>query len=295
MILWDHRWVQSGLGCLKPMRHGTISLWMCTALASGCFYPADRGRALEAKVDRMKEENEELLAELRRQQEKLTATLPKVDAKMAEMSEALESLDRAARRSDADIGVQMQKSIEDVAALRGQVETYLHRISELEAGLARISEDTRPRQADAQRKTEEVARPTDKKEFLAFAQDKAKSGEHAVSRQLFAEFLKKWPKDELSGEAHFGLGESFFSEEKCREALHEYGQVIQHHSKTRSAPQAYLRSADCFAKLKMLDESRLALEEVVRSYPKSEPAKLAKTRLAQLDKAKKVPPKKGKK
>ena len=39
----------------------------------------------------------------------------------------------------------------------------------------------------------------------------------------------------------------------------------------------------------MTEESRLALEELVKSYPKSEAAKTAKTRLAELDKAKKKP------
>ncbi|HYI01335.1 tetratricopeptide repeat protein, partial [Hyalangium sp.] len=56
-----------------------------------------------------------------------------------------------------------------------------------------------------------------------------------------------------------------------------------------SAPEAYLRSSDCFGKLKMTEESRLALEELVKSFPKSEAAKTAKTRLAELDKAKKKP------
>ena len=108
-----------------------------------------------------------------------------------------------------------------------------------------------------------------------------------MRNQLYAEFLKKWPRDELVGEAHYGLGETFFSEEKCREALSEYGKVIKEYSKTRSAPNAYLRSGQCFGRLNMKDESRLFLEEVVKNYPKSDAAKDAKVQLAELDKAKK--------
>jgi TolA-binding protein len=101
--------------------------------------------------------------------------------------------------------------------------------------------------------------------------------------------MKKWAKDPLMGEAHFGMGETYLTDGKCREALFEYGKVMQDFPKTPSAPQAYLRSSECFAKLKMTEESRLALEELVRSFPKSEQAKTAKTRIAELDKAKKKP------
>ncbi|MBJ6761912.1 tetratricopeptide repeat protein [Myxococcaceae bacterium JPH2] len=274
----------------------------------GCFYPADRGRALEAKVDKLSADNARMEAELKEARGQLSATLPKIDEKVTEVTQALQSLDTAARRKDADIGVQLQKTMEDLAQLRGQVETYLYKIGELETALNKSSEDTNQKllalqgtdavkEAEAKKKAEELKRPTDKKEFLALAQEKAKAGEGLVARQLFSEFIKKWPNDPLAGEAHFGLGETYFTESKCREALFEYGKVVQDHAKTASAPEAYLRSSECFQKLKMKEESRLALEELVKSYPKSEAAKTARTRLTELDKKPAPPPpaKKGKK
>ncbi|MDC0709304.1 tetratricopeptide repeat protein [Stigmatella sp. ncwal1] len=268
---------------------------------SGCFYPANRGRALETKVDRLTADNTRMTEELKQAREQLSATLPRIDEKVAEVTQALESLDKASRRNDADIGIQLQKTVEDMAQLRGQVETYLYKITELETSLARVTEESEKKllalqgsaavkEAEAKKQAEALQRPTDKKEFLTLAQEKAKAGEVLVARQLFSEFLKKWAKDALAGEAHFGLGETYFGEDKCREALFEYGKVIQDHAKTPSAPEAYLRSSDCFAKLKMKDESRLALEELVKSYPKTDAAKKAKAKLAELDKAKKPAP-----
>lgn len=268
----------------------------------GCFYPADRGRALEAKVDRLGAETAQMQAELKEAREQLAVTLPKIDEKVAEVTKALQGLDTAARRKDADIGIQFQKSVEDLAQLRGQVETYLHKITELETALGEQDKKLLAFQgaeavkaAEARKKAEELQRPTDKKEFLALAEEKAKAGDVLLARQLYAEFLKKWSKDPLAGEAHYGLGETYFSESRCREALFEYGKVVQEHPKASTAPDAYLRSSECFAKLKMKDESRLALEELVKGYPKSAAAKTAKERLAELDKAAKAPAKKGKK
>jgi len=196
--------------------------------------------------------------------------------------------------------------VEDLSELRGQVETYLYKIGELEGALARTSTETEKRllalkgdealkEAEARKKAEELKRPTDKKEFLALAQEKAKAGDVTLARQLYSEFLKKWPKDALAADAHFGLGETYFTEDKCREALFEYGKLLQEYPKAEATPNAYLRSSDCFKKLKMQEESRLALEELVKGYPKSEAAKTAKSRLAELDKAKKAAPKKGNK
>jgi tol-pal system protein YbgF len=267
-------------------------------LLSGCFYPAARGRALETRLDQLDASQAQIQAELKRTREQLDATLPLIDEKIAQVSKALDGLDKASRRSGADIGIQLQKTVEDLAQLRGQVETYVYKIGELEAALARTAEDTDKRllalkgeealkEAEARKKAEELKRPTDKKEFLALAQDKAKAGDVVLARQLYGEFLKKWPKDALVADAHFGLGESYFAEDKCREALFEYGKLLQEHPKAPSTPEAYLRSSECFQKLKMQDEARLALEELVKGYPKTDAAKTAKTRLAELDKAKK--------
>lgn len=271
---------------------------------SGCFYPADRGRALETRLQKLDTTQAQLQAELKQTREQLDATLPKIDAKIAEVSKALQSLDNASRRSGADIGIQLQKTVEDLAQLRGQVETYLYKMGELEGALSKTNEETEKRlqalkgdealkEAEARKKAEELKRPTDRKEFLALAQEKAKDGDVTLARQLYSEFLKKWPKDALAAEAHFGLGETYFTEDKCREALYEYGKLLQEHPKADSTPNAYLRSSECFKKLKMQEESRLALEELVKGYPKSDAAKTAKARLAELDKAKKAEPKKG--
>ncbi len=283
-----------------PMRR--LALIALPLALSGCFYPADRGRALEARLEKIDATQARLQEELKQTRAQLDATLPLIDQKVAEVSKALQSLDTASRRTGADIGIQLQKTVEDLAQLRGQVETYLYKIGELEGALARTSDETEKRllalkgdealkEAEARKKAEELKRPTDKKEFLALAQEKAKAGDVTLARQLYSEFLKKWPKDALAAEAHFGLGETYFTEDKCREALFEYGKLLQEYPKADSTPNAYLRSSDCFKKLKMQEESRLALEELVKGYPKSEAAKTAKSRLAELDKAKKAPKK----
>jgi TolA-binding protein len=262
---------------------------------AGCFYPGDRGRLLEMKVDRISQQNDALERKLTDADEKLSSTLPKVEEKLGQMTRALESLEKGARRSDADIGVQLQKAVEDVQQLRGQVETYLHRIDALEQNLKQLQQDTdkklgelgqeSAKQAEAQRRAEQLKRPSTAREMLELAEGKAKAGDLPLARQLYAELLQKWPRHELAGQSLFGLAETYFTESKCEDALSHYGTVFKEHAKSPVVPDALLHASECFRKLKMTAASRDALEELVKSHPKSEAAKAAKTRLAELDKA----------
>ncbi len=278
-------------------------MMVAVASLSGCFYPGERGRLLEARVDKLTAENEALAAKVTKSEASVGEALPKIDQKIGEVTAALESLDNASRRSSADVGVQVQKLVDDVAKLRGEVETYVYKIDELETGLKKLQEETgqkltalegssAAKEAEAKRKAEELKRPADKGDFLALANEKAKAGELALARQLYLEWLKKWPKDALGAEAHLGLGDTYAKDDRCREALYEYQRVIEDHSKSKLVPDAFVRSSDCFAALKMNAEAKLALEEVVKSYPKSDAAKTAKQKLAELEKKKPAPAKK---
>jgi tol-pal system protein YbgF len=247
--------------------------WMVTvlSLASGCFFPADRGQALENRVEELKTGQQKLEEQLVRTQDELKKTAER-------LQEALDQLDKASRTTGANIGVKVDSTLQDVAELRGQLEAQQHRLGELEAKLAAA-----PAPA-AEPKKDEPKRPDDPKEYLKLADDTVKGGDVELGRRLYTELMKKWPKDDVTGEAHFGLGETYFNEKKCREALYEYGKVIQDFSKSKSAPTAYLRSADCFKDLKMVAEAKVALEELMKQHPKSDAAKTAKSKLAELSK-----------
>jgi tol-pal system protein YbgF len=248
---------------------------------SACFYSSEAGKNLETRVDKL---DKDLRAEQKAQADKLDQQLPRIDQKIAEVTKALDSLDQASRRSGADTSVQLQKVIEDLAQLRGQVEAYTHSLDTLQDRAASASTEKKA--------GNDVPRPTDKKEFFQLAQSKAKSGDLSTARSLYLEFIRKWPKDDLAGDAHFALAESYYAQDNCPEALPEYGQLIKSFGKSKSVPLAYVRSGDCFARLKNPEAARLAYEQVLKDYPRSSEAKLAQKGLSNL---KKGTPSKGKK
>jgi TolA-binding protein len=259
---------------------GALVLATSQCLFFGCFFPADRGRLLETKVDGLAGDNQKLSADLAAASAKLEATTQK-------LKDTLEQLASASRTTGANMGVKFDSTIQDIASLKGQLEAQQAKVGELEAKLQERPAAAPPTAVVAEPKKEEPKKPDDPKEFLQLANDKLKAGEQEAGRKLLIEFVKKWPKDESVGEAHFSLGETYFLDQKCREALYEYGKVIQDHAKTKSAPSAYLRSGECFKTLKMLDEAKLALNELMKLHPKSVAAKTAKTKLVEWGKTKK--------
>lgn len=264
----------------------------------GC-YTSERGRMLEDRVDRLSDENARQSEKIKETQTQFTE---RMEAKIAEVTRVLETLDKATHRSGADVSIQLQKVVQDVAQLRGQVDTFQFKVTELEASVKKLNDEVdrkllelkgsdAVKAADARKRAEDLPRPSSKREFLAMAEEKSKE-DTALGRQLYMDLLKKWPKDsEVAGEAHFGLGETYFTDDKCREALFEYRKVIEEFPKSRSTPTAYLRTSDCLRKLKLPDDARIALQELIQSYPKSEAARTARVKLAELDKGKKKPKK----
>jgi len=237
---------------------------------------------LELRVDKLTADTDALRAELKSQGAKLSESLPRVDQKVAEVTKALEGLDQAARRSDADIGVQLQKVVEDLATLRGQVDAYSHQLDQLQSQVSALPGVSAPKAPPAP--AADIPRPADKKDFFALALSKQKAGDVVVARQLYLDFTRKYPRDDLAGEAHFQLAESYFAEDKCPEALPEYGQLVKAFPNSKSMPTALLHSADCFQRLKNLDAAQAALDQVIKRYPGTEAAKKAKARLAELKK-----------
>lgn len=270
-------------------RRFALTLLLAPALA-GCFYPADRGKALEMRVSKLESEKRGLEDALNKQKELLAAQVPKLDRQVDQVEKALEKLDKASRRTDADTSVELEQVKGDVSQLRGSIEQYLHKIAELEQKLAAAKESSdravetaaetvKAREAAARKKAEQAEHPADKRAFLDLVTARL-TDDPATGRELAFDWLKKFPKDSLAARVHYELGNSYLAEKDHRAALSEFGEIVNGFGKSDHAPNALLKSSECFAALKMTEESRLALEEILERYPRSDAARAAKTRLA---------------
>lgn len=256
---------------------------------------------MEARLQQLETENAEQRRRLDEQRELVRERVAKVDQKIVEVQTKIDELNRAARRSGADLGVTLQHLQDDFAKLKGEQEVEQHRLGQVEANLDTLRTETEGRFAalrgagaldafEAKQRLATLQRPDDKGALFALAQKEDDAGNKGVARELYEEYVRKWPSDARSSDAGYRAGQLLFEQKRFREALLAYGKVAEDHPKSARAPDAMLGAADAMAKLEMKAESKAVLEQLLDRYPRSDAAAAAKERLQALAPPKKKPP-----
>ena len=272
--------------------------------ASACWVPAERGQQMEERIQRLEEENALNLKQLEEQRAVVRERVATVDQKIAEVQRKIDELNAAAHRTGADLAVNQDRLAEELRGLRGRLEESQHRLELLEQATAALKGDTEGRFAalkgagaleeyEARKKAAELKRPADKAAFLSLAQKQEQAGEKGVARELYEEYVKKWPADPRAADAWFRLGEIAFGDKRYREAVLSFGKVVQDFPRSDKAPDALLRTAEAMVALGLKEDARAMFQDVVARFPKSTAAQKAKARMAELWPAparKKAPP-----
>lgn len=100
-------------------------------------------------------------------------------------------------------------------------------------------------------------------------------GNDAVARQGLEEFLARYPRSELTGDALYWLGEMAYADGDYAGALVHLSAVVEDHPGTERRPDAMLKIVYCHRELGRPAQARTALEQLEREYPGSEQAALA--------------------
>jgi tol-pal system protein YbgF len=261
--------------------------------AAACWVPIERGRQMEERIDRVEEQNRLAGKQMEEQRGVLRERVTEADKKIAEVQRKLDELNTAARRTGADLGVEVDRLREEVARLRGATEEDQHRIQALAQLLEKLRSDMEGRFAalkgagaleeyEARRKADQLQRPADKLAFLQLAQDQEKAGEKAVARELYEEFVRKWPVDPRAADAWFRVGELQYGAGRHREAILAYGKVAEGFPRSDKVPDAMLRTGESMVALGLPADAKGIFEEVVKRFPKTTAAKKARDRLAEL-------------
>ena len=270
--------------------------------ATGCWVPLEKGRLLEARLQRLEVETKEQAQELDGQ---IREKIAQVDKKLREVQVKLDELNTVSRAKGADLGVAVNKLGEELTRLKGDLEAQQHNLSQLQKQVAESGKETETRlaslkgtgaldEAVARQKIAELPRPDDRAAVFALAQQVESGGDKGVARELFLHYMKRWPRDEKAPEAAFRAGQLLAGQGKWREAVLVYGKVAEDYPKSERAPEALLQVAEGLEQLDRKEDAKGVLEQLLADHPKSEAARKAKARLAELSPkdAKKAPPKK---
>ena len=90
---------------------------------------------------------------------------------------------------------------------------------------------------------------------------------YPLAAQTFRDFLEKYPRDRLTAEAQYWLGESLFQEQQYRDAAEAFLAVSTKYETSGHAPEALLRLGESLAALGEKEAACASLGEVLRKYP----------------------------
>ncbi len=239
---------------------------------------ASRIDALEKNMVTREQEIRQQAARLRASQEQFAEDLTRLRGSLDEMEHrfneklsALESAERAGQSLDAG-------QDEALAALRAQtlrIEEYLNLSAEEAADGPDI-----PPVAEMEEKEQKTALSAN--DMYALAKQAYDNNSLGTARQGFEALIKAYPDAPQADNAQFWVGETYYREKWFEKAILEYHKVIKNYPKGNKVPAALLKQGFAFSQLKDNTNARLVLSELVKKYPGSNEAAIAKKKLDRL-------------
>ncbi len=104
-------------------------------------------------------------------------------------------------------------------------------------------------------------------------------GRYAMALTGFRELVQRFPGAELADNAQYGVGECFFAQSMFDSAATEYARVGALHPEGDRVPAALYKLALTHEKLDRRAEAKRTLEDLVKRFPLSGEAQLARERL----------------
>ncbi len=105
-------------------------------------------------------------------------------------------------------------------------------------------------------------------------------GRYAFALAGFRDYVRRFPSGEHAQDAQYGAAECLYAQARYDSALVEYGRVEPMDSGGARVPPALYKRALCEERLGREADARKTLEELVRRFPLSGEAQLARERLS---------------
>jgi tol-pal system protein YbgF len=104
-------------------------------------------------------------------------------------------------------------------------------------------------------------------------------GRYAMALRGFRDYVQHFPASDLADNAQYGVGECFFAQSMFDSAATEYGGVQTSYPGGDKVPAALYKLALSQEKLQQAGEARKTLADLVKRYPLSGEAQLARDKL----------------
>ncbi len=140
-----------------------------------------------------------------------------------------------------------------------------------------VSENSDSNDQNEQDITKEVELSPEDQFQLAF--DNIRNKNWADAKNSFLEFIEKNPKNQLSGSAHYWLGELYMLEKNYMDATLIFADGYQKFPESIKAPDMLFKLSQSLFEVNKINESCKTLEKLILDYPKNKLIKNAKKQI----------------
>lgn len=109
-----------------------------------------------------------------------------------------------------------------------------------------------------------------------------RAGRFLESARAFEDFIQKYPDNELTDNAYYWLGESYYVKRQYPQALAAFQILTSKYPVSSKAPDSWLKIGYSYYEMDDLVKADENLQKVIDNYPNTSIARLAKNRLRQL-------------
>lgn len=127
-----------------------------------------------------------------------------------------------------------------------------------------------------------VNRQVDPEELYNTALTDYQRGKYDLAIRQFMQYLQYFPDTELADNAQYWIGDCYYTQQQYTQALDAYNKVLKNYPGGNKAPAALFKIGLTRLAQKDTGGGKIYLERVVKEFPKSEEAKLARLRLETL-------------
>lgn len=285
------------------LRSQILGLGLALAIASPAAAQSRREMQMMADIRMLQEQTQQLQQQLLAAVEQLTATLKAINSRVDEQA-------AATRKSFADQKLAVDQFGTDLRIVRERIDENTVRITSLSqeiealrlaipqfpATLTPPDPNAAPPAAGDPQAPGAMTPPAAPPVTLAPGMspqrlfDTAMAdftvGQWALCIEGFETYLRGFGRTDMADDAQYYIGECRHKDNKLTEAVDAYNRVISNYPKGDRVPDAYYKRGIVFSEMGQIDRARESFELLMKQFPDSDLARLAKQNLDRLNRGK---------
>ena len=206
------------------------------------------------------------MSTLKLQLQELNTTIAQMQSNQAELAGKMEELNH-----------NLSVSNENFSQVDGQISQLSAKIDDLTVSVQNATAAVTA--AAEEQASSGTMLPSD---IFAEAKNHLDKGAYEAAATGFKLYITNYPDSENTEQAYMYLGDAYSAEGQAKPAAIAYATILQKFPQSKLIPAARLKYARSIVPLGKTDEAKRYLNSILKDFPNSAEAKLAKTELANL-------------